>query len=165
MRKVFYVFTLTVLFAAKANSQSLSQQVVGAAGNFSVANGNSLSFTVGEAAVQTLTNSNILTQGFQQPEKLVVSGVTITNSFFQLDVYPNPTQDNLFVKLHASSPVTAVTVRLMDMLGRNLFESANSFAENTLITVPMKNFPAGTYLLTVADDKGNVSSYKVINLR
>lgn len=162
MRKVFYVFTLTVLFAAKVHSQSLSQQVVGVTGNFSTSNGNSLSFTVGEAAVQTLSNSNILTQGFQQPDKLVVSGITETNSFSQLAIYPNPTQDNLFIKLHSATPVT---VQLTDMLGRNLFESSESFSDNKLITIPMKNFPAGTYLLTVTDDKRNTSSYKIINLR
>lgn len=164
MRVIFYVLAITVLFAAKVSSQSLSQQVVGVTGNFTAAGGNSLSFTVGEAVIQTLSGSNILTQGFQQPDKLAVTGIVETSSLPSVEIYPNPAQDNLFVKFNTSFSTTTVTVRLTDMTGRNLYEMAANSVSHSFITVPMKNFPAGTYLLTITDGNRNTSLYKIIHL-
>ncbi|MBZ0207360.1 MAG: hypothetical protein K8H89_13645, partial [Flavobacteriales bacterium] len=53
------------------NAQSISPSVIGSAGSSGTVGGTTVSWTVGETAVTTLDNgSNILTQGFHQPEAL-----------------------------------------------------------------------------------------------
>ena len=165
MRKVFYVLTLTILFAEKISGQSIGQQVISSSGNFLFAGNNSLSFTVGEIAVQTLTSSSILTQGFQQPNDMYLAVENIMPPPFQVDVYPNPTQDNLFVKLYSNSSSPDATVRLMDMVGRILFETNIHSFETEVLNIPMQNFSAGTYLLSISDKLENISSYKIIKFQ
>lgn len=165
MRKVFYVLAFTVLSASEVFSQSLSQQVVGVTGNFIYTGSNSLSFTVGEAAIETFSNSTVLTQGFQQPDKLTVTEISEPEVSSRFEVFPNPAQDNLFVKHHSVVSSHTVTVRLTDILGRNVFETTELSFDNTLITIPMKDLSAGTYLLNIADSDRNLSSYKIIKIQ
>lgn len=62
-----------IVAALPATAQlQLSRQVIGSTGNYSTAGGISISSTVGEPAVTTLTGgSSILTQGFQQPTRFI----------------------------------------------------------------------------------------------
>jgi len=67
MKKLVLLFSLIHVLVI-VNAQSLERSVIGSAGG-EVTSGNiTLSFTVGEVAVQTLISGNIiLTEGFQQP--------------------------------------------------------------------------------------------------
>ena len=61
----------TTLIAA---SQSITPQVVATSGTHYSSSGHSLSWTIGESATATLSDpSNTLTQGFHQPEQVLVS--------------------------------------------------------------------------------------------
>lgn len=75
------LFFFTSILPLQSFAQTLSPSVLPAAGAyFSAANG-SLSWTLGETVTPTLqSGSNILTQGFQQPEVQVRTG-TITGPF------------------------------------------------------------------------------------
>jgi gliding motility-associated-like protein len=68
MKLIIYISLFLSSLTAYAQVQ-ISHQVIGSTGNFSVtSSGTSVSSTVGESAVTTLSNSNnTLTQGFQQP--------------------------------------------------------------------------------------------------
>ncbi|MCB0810769.1 MAG: hypothetical protein KDB96_15940, partial [Flavobacteriales bacterium] len=69
------ILTLPVLglLSAPLSAQSLSPTVIASAGGTGTAGGVTLSWTVGETAVQTLDNgTNILTQGFHQADPVKV---------------------------------------------------------------------------------------------
>jgi hypothetical protein len=73
-----------VLFASMATMQSpaqtLSPTVLATSGGYSTGGGYSLSYTVGETIVTTLqAGSHLLTQGFQQPEPIVVLPISLVN--------------------------------------------------------------------------------------
>ncbi|MDG2288028.1 MAG: hypothetical protein P8L43_04640, partial [Candidatus Marinimicrobia bacterium] len=66
IKKIFLTIT-AVAFASFSFSQQLSRYVVASGGNYSTASGISVSSTIGEPMVNTLTATGfILTQGFQQ---------------------------------------------------------------------------------------------------
>ena len=81
MKKILLT-TICIAFATFSFSQQVSRYVVASGGNYSAdLLGNSLSSTIGETMVTTLTSaSNILTQGFQQSFSAPVDpAITITN--------------------------------------------------------------------------------------
>ena len=67
---IYLIVTLTFCNLSLAQT-TISRQVIGSTGSFSVGTTMTLSSTVGEPAVQTLfsTNNIVLTEGFQQPER------------------------------------------------------------------------------------------------
>src|SRR4030042_2117182 len=76
------------------------QQVVAAAGNSSENRETIIEWSLGETVIATLTNGNItLTQGFQQPRLSVTVIKSIDGLPFTIEVYPNPTDDLLLIKL------------------------------------------------------------------
>jgi len=67
MKKLLFTI-IAVVFATFSFSQQVSRYVVANGGNYSIALGISVSSTIGEPMVNTLTGTGfILTQGFQQP--------------------------------------------------------------------------------------------------
>ena len=74
MKKILLT-TICIAFANFSFSQQLSRYVVSSGGNYSTNGGYTISSTIGETMVTTLTSvSNVLTQGFQQ--SLSVNGCT-----------------------------------------------------------------------------------------
>ena len=66
--KKLLLTTICLAFATFSFSQQISRHVVASGGTYSSAGGYSISSTIGESMVATLTStSNVLTQGFQQP--------------------------------------------------------------------------------------------------
>jgi hypothetical protein len=66
--KKLILFALLPFLASPVFAQTLSSQVIGSSGGFLTAGNGSLSYTVGELAVQQISSgSGMLTQGFQQP--------------------------------------------------------------------------------------------------
>lgn len=66
---IYLIVTLTFCNLSLAQT-TISRQVIGSTGSFSVGTTMTLSSTVGEPAVQTLFSvNNIITEGFQQPER------------------------------------------------------------------------------------------------
>lgn len=60
------------------NSQSIDNSVIATSGDYFEGGGNSLSWTLGELAVETYTSPDvILTQGFQQPFEITIMGIDL----------------------------------------------------------------------------------------
>jgi len=60
---------------AGLHAQTLSPKVTPSSGGYLTGGNNSLSWTMGETDIKTLQNGNMLTQGFQQPEIDLLTGV------------------------------------------------------------------------------------------
>jgi hypothetical protein len=104
MKKTLLIIT-ALAFATLSFSQQLSRYVVASGGNYSTGSGISLSSTIGESMVTTLTSgSSILTQGFQQPNSMVQLFFTeygegsSNNRYFE--IY-NPTSDTVDLSAYA----------------------------------------------------------------
>ena len=94
MKKVI-LSTILITIAYLGFAQSLERDVFASSGNFTKTNSMSISSTLGEVFLTTLSGSSAtLTQGFQQPAGSGTDG--ITNNIFDLDINlsPNPTLGN-----------------------------------------------------------------------
>jgi hypothetical protein len=166
MRKAIYALAVIALFVQKTNGQSLTPQVLGTTGNYTVAGGTSLSFTTGETVVPTFsTSSHILTQGFQQPNDIYLAVQNISALPYQVQVYPNPTMDNVMIKIPSHTGGQNTAFNLVDVLGRVLYETQKNTSSGTEILIPMSEYAAGTYLLNITDGNKNTSTYKIIKIQ
>lgn len=67
-----------------------------------------------------------------------------------VEIYPNPATDNLVIDI--TKVDGSKSVKLVDMLGRVVFEAAN---ENTL-NVEMSNLNKGMYFVHIQSESGNL---------
>lgn len=160
------IFTvLLFVFGFAVNAQSLERQVIASAGGFSAANGVSLSFTVGEPVIETaVSGSVILTQGFQQPEDITTGIATKPEVTVDYTVFPNPTDDKIFVELTSDTEVE-VELALFDISGRRIVEldtptrTINGRAREEM---DMSQLAPANYILTLSEAGGKVlKSFKV----
>ena len=164
--KSFIAICIAFLFAASLSAQEVSPQVVSSAGGFNVSGDNSLSlsWTLGELVISTVTSTDnqlILTQGFQQ-SNLIVDAITIHPELgITITVYPNPTKD--FVNIRLASPLEGNTmVFLTSPDGRAIFNDKLMEGDLTML-IDMSGYPSGTYFLRILNGiKQNV--YKIIKL-
>ena len=75
-----------------------TQSIVSNAGEEFSSSSGRLSWTLGEAVIETVSStSNILTQGFQQ-DYLNILNVPEHFNLDDLNIYPNPTRDALYIR-------------------------------------------------------------------
>lgn len=127
-------------------SQSIEPQVIGSTGGYYVATNATLSNTVGEVVIETVSSTNsIITQGFQQPESSGV-GIVEMPGKIQMNVYPNPTFDQITIalKLHDQD----FRVSLFDSQGKLVIQDRILRNTNNQ-TMDVSRLAAGTYVLRV----------------
>jgi subtilisin family serine protease len=76
-----------------------------------------------------------------------------------LRVWPNPTDDLLFVELRGAE---IATVALYDLQGRVVETRHGTSLQGGTATVNMRNVPAGVYVLRVTDAEGKVHQQKIV---
>ena len=143
--------------ASFARAQSLSQQVVGAAGNEMLTPNLAFSYTIGEPCVTAwLTQNPIVTEGFQQ-NTVTITSVNETHAA-QLNVYPNPFDESFVVEFNAAlaNPLLLIT----DALGRTVHTDVQRNA--SFAVVNMRNMPSGVYMLNVLQHGESLAVYRVV---
>ena len=75
-------------------------------------------------------------------------------------VYPNPTDNLLFVELDGGAEIANAVV--YDLQGRIVGANNYSSLQTGIATVNVKNLPAGVYVLRMTDAKGNEYHQKIV---
>ncbi|MCK4465408.1 MAG: T9SS type A sorting domain-containing protein [Bacteroidales bacterium] len=124
-----------------------AQEVVTTAGSYGETTSGSLSWTVGEPVIETITDgTNTLTQGFQQSKLTVTSVYELPGLDFTILVYPNPTSDFLTVKVEKNDRLTGLKYHLYDINGKLLLLKQ---IEGNETTISLKHLKPSTYFLKV----------------
>lgn len=143
---------------------SLSPTVVASYGKWSDNGGYTLSATSGEMMIQTFTSSNnFLTQGFQQPEKLVDGIQQLNEDGLNISIFPNPTADLLTVNLEAENAEGYAAV-MYDVLGRMLALPGTLDRSHTQLqqTFNLSQLPSATYFVCIVNTQGEINhSFKI----
>jgi len=154
---------LLVCFTVTANAQTVSPNVFSSAGAFTTSSTNSLSYTIGEPMITTLSSSSvILTQGFQQPSLLNVDAVNYINGEkYDIVVYPNPTEGFINVSIKAINGKD-ISLQVFDVLGRNIYTTGNVLSNGEYLTIlDFTSFTQGIYFLSVYSEGQKIASTKI----
>ena len=160
MKRLFHLIILLFLTAANVFAQSAIVPVGGDAQN---ANG-SVSYTVGQIAVQTAANSGgsiSVAEGVQQPYEIQAVGV---DDYPQITlnavVYPNPTENLAQLQLNGFEiPASGLNVLLYDGNGKRLQEIP---VTGELTTFQIGQYATGTYYLELRNGNRVLKTFKVV---
>lgn len=141
-----------------ANSQSLERSVTATSGNyFYHAGAGSLSFTVGECAIESFSSgNNKLTQGFQQPDTSEISFVEENNSTFLIEIFPNPVTQFLTIK---NDTKHKFLFAFYDDEGRLI--EVPKLKTDLQIAFDVSKLATGFYLLSISDTEKKTTATKI----
>jgi hypothetical protein len=82
-----------------------------------------------------------------------------------LNLYPNPTQDNVTLNIRLNKKVT-ININVVDIQGRLLYNNTKNdlFQGNQAINIPLSNLDSGIYFVKIEVDNKLVSTEKLIKL-
>ena len=123
----------------------------------------SVSYTVGQIAVQTVANSNgiYVAEGVQQPYEIQAVGVdNYPQIVLDAVVYPNPTENIAQLKLNGFElPADGLRATIFDGNGKML----QSFSvTDDLTSFQIGQYATGTYYLEVKDGKRVLKTFKIV---
>lgn len=157
MRKVFTLFA----FLAGITATFAQSAIVPVGGNAQSNNG-SVSYTVGQIAIQTNGNESVsVAEGVQQPYEIMVVG---TNDYPQIvlnaKIYPNPTENIAQLELNGFEiPVGGFHAILYDGNGKLL---QNIKVTDDVTQFEIGHYATGTYHLELRDGKRVLKTFKVV---
>jgi hypothetical protein len=135
------------------------QSVVTSGGNAAGSNG-IVTWSVGQVAYMSIDNSTgSINQGVQQPFEFFTVGINEYKEItLTIDVYPNPTNDNIILKAGTDMSVT-LSYCLYDFTGKQLLNKKTSSTETNIL---LGNLPSAIYYLKVMDNTKELKTFKII---
>lgn len=154
MKQLFF-FLSVFCFINPFFSQTLSPEVISPAGSSFTDGTNSLSWTLGEPVTSTVTNSNVLTQGFQQ-DNIVITSMDEAEISGEISIFPNPAVEIINVQFNKPQDKTTIELYTIDgklVLNRMLYSE-------TLSSIDMSGYATGTYILKIKNK--NTKSFQIV---
>lgn len=157
--KKLYSLILILMGVTAASAQSAIVPIGGDAQS----NSGSVSFTVGQIAVQTSENSYGVTigEGVQQPYEIMTVGVDEYSEItLNAVVYPNPTENIAQLQLNGFEiPAGGLRAILYDGNGKRL---QNIKVTDDFTTFQIGQYATGTYYLELRGGKRVLKTFKVV---
>ena len=153
--KILHI-TLFLFISNISQAQSISKSVIGSSGTTNTDSNNSVTWTVGEPVVGTMTNN-----GFQigSGYHLSLDVQALSTEDFDIEsiiIFPNPTSQSVTVK-HSEEHRLKI-----DILGIN-GNLIKEFKENECKNLDVSFLTNGIYILKVQDiNSGKQNNYKII---
>ena len=162
MIKNILILLIACTLSGYVYGQSVSSSVVATAGESVEAGSVSVSWTLGEIAIETLEEGSVvLTQGFQQGYFEIVSiGEPLSNEF-ELNVYPNPASEFIWVDLKTSE-IKSALVEIYNMEGKLVYNGKWESIDGPN-KIMINKLSSSQYILRVSDSSGKViQTFKLI---
>ena len=136
-----------------------AQEVVTTAGSYGETSSGSLSWTVGEPVIETITDgTNTLTQGFQQSKLTVTAINDLKVPGIELSVYPNPTNNFLSIEVKTDKQ-RDLLLSLLDLNGRLILQKKMAGNKQT---INMQNYSPATYILKITEGNKEIKTYQIV---
>ena len=160
MKRIFTILILSCLLVPSLFAQSAIVPVGGDAQG----NGGSVSYTVGQLAVESAANSNgsiSVVEGVQQPYEIMTVGVDdYPQIALNAVVYPNPTENIAQLQLNGFEiPADGLRATLYDGNGKRL---QTVTVTDDLTSLQIGQYAKGTYYLEVRDGKRTLKTFKIV---
>lgn len=150
MKKQILSIPLLIFASVTLTAQvTLAPSVIAAGGGYAESDNISISWTLGELAVSTLTGgSMMLTQGFQQPFDIGV-GINKDQLSWNISVYPNPVGDELIIRFNTEKPGSFL-IEIQDVTGRLVSQAQiKQVNPGDIFRLNTSSYTNGVYFLKV----------------
>lgn len=150
------VFVLCTLWSGSLRAQ----KSVNVSGGDADGNGGSVAYSIGQFAYSVDTGaSGEITQGVQHAYEIFTIGINNVKLNISLSVFPNPTSDYLFIKIHNYNS-EYLNYKVYDMLGKVLSQQQIRGSETK---ISMIGLPAATYFVHIINQENKrLQSFKII---
>ena len=153
-----------IIFLLSLAGATFAQSAIVPVGGDAQSNSGSVSYTVGQIAVQTSANSNgsvSVSEGVQQPYEIQAVGV---DDYPQITlnavVYPNPTENLAQLRLNGFEiPADGLRAILYDGNGKQL---QSVTVTDDLTALQIGQYATGTYYLELRDGKRVLKTFKIV---
>ena len=144
-RSIIYLFFIC-FYPVNAQIEIInSPTLISSAGETLIKNNYNLSFSLGEIAIETLMQPDIiLTQGFHQ-ENYQISDLDELSDMHTITIYPNPTQDFIYINCNTEQLVDLI---IKDIKGSTIFSLLDTHGATTQ-NIYLTPFSQGVYFLEV----------------
>ncbi|SDB28660.1 Por secretion system C-terminal sorting domain-containing protein [Flavobacteriaceae bacterium MAR_2010_188] len=160
MKKTVVTVGLLLLTATISFSQSLSPTLLASQGGFDKSETMVLEWTLGESAIETVAEKNVIySQGFIQPTlKRSLALIQIKDEML---LFPNPVTTFLNVKL-ISEKDAKVSTDIYNVNGSLLKHFENEFSISKIVKLDVADLPSGIYFVKITTANGPSDSHKII---
>jgi hypothetical protein len=150
------LITILCLFSGIVSYGQTSVNTAG--GDVKNASG-SVSYSIGQVAYTSVSNSNgSVSQGVQHAFEISTLSLEENKFNFTLNAFPNPTTENLNLRV-GNYKQEKLAYKLIDLEGKVISE-ASMHSEET--TIEMKQLPVATYFVEVHNEGKKVQTFKII---
>ena len=150
---------LLILLFGLCTTSLQAQEVVTTAGSYGETTSGSLSWTIGEPVIETITNgTNTLTQGFQQSKLTITAINDLKVPGIELSVYPNPTNSFLSIELKTDKQ-RGLLLSLFDINSKLILQKKMIGNKQT---IKMQNYKPATYILKVTEANKEIRTYQIV---
>jgi hypothetical protein len=148
---------LSLLIFLFISYTSVSQELISASGNSHQSGNMHITWSLGELMTETFSSpSNLLTQGFNQPQ-LTVTNVPVNEiNDFTVLLYPNPTHSFINIQI---DDTRNDEFRIYAIDGRLL---ATEEISGSITTVDFQQFESGIYLVKILRDQSHIKTFQII---
>lgn len=152
--KAILIFSLFSLCCAGLTAQSISREVVAAAGGEAATPALRVSWTAGEAIAGPLRGADLLvTQGFQQGELLMdPTAVSELARQWRIRAYPNPTAGFLQLDRSRATDKKRLVLSVYAADGRQVTREWRWPAGESLFRIELRELPPGSYFLQLSEE-------------
>lgn len=155
-----FILLLPLFGGMPLMSQSLERSVVASGGDFFSYGSGDISWTIGEMVMEktSLTGQHV-TQGFQQPFRIIPAAAYLTNPNPELLLYPNPFQE--LITLEGPGLADQTHLEVWDASGKLVFTQEILPATHRMEIRP-RGLAAGTYRLVLHGREGSRINYSLL---
>ena len=156
--------TTFIVFLLSLAGATFAQSAIVPLGGDTQSNTGSVSYTVGQIAVESAANSNgsvTIVEGVQQPYEIMTVGVDeYPQIALNAVVYPNPTENLAQLRLNGFEiPAGGLRAILYDGNGKQL---QSLMVTDDLTAFQIGQYATGTYYLELRDGKRVLKTFKIV---
>ena len=150
----------TLMLVLGMSTAVFGQKATVAGGGDASGSGGSVSYSIGQVDYINATGTGgSALQGNQQPFEIsLITGFDIKTITLDFVVYPNPTADNLTLKV-SGNEYHRLNYSLFNMEGK-LIKQQDVIADITNIS--LAEFAKGAYIVTISNENKTIKSYNII---
>ena len=149
-RIILLVLCVTLFWNSNVKSQSQDASLMGAGGNMAKAGDIFLSYSFGEPINSfTTADNHWLTQGYQQPGKIMLTSTSHPDENINFRITPNPATHELI--LHFSSDDHCDNISIITLSGERIHIVSENNNEQILVNIG--SLPSGTYWIEAVCDQ------------